>query len=260
MILLTGSNGFIASNFIKTCGESILKLDFSNHMDIFNSDFPWGEISKIYHLGAISNTTETDVDRIYNLNIKYSIALFEFAIRYKIPVAYASSASVYGKSFSHQINPLNYYALSKATVDCWVQDNMNKFSNVIGCRFYNVYGSGEHHKGNQASPIHQFSLQAKNNGVIKVFEGSEKYYRDFVHVDDAIKCMTAERESGIYDIGTSSPISFLEVAKRVSRKYDSFIDIISFPHHLKNKYQEYTCAQRHYKYDFISVQDFLESL
>jgi ADP-L-glycero-D-manno-heptose 6-epimerase len=136
---------------------------------------------------------------------------------------------------------------------------MNKFSNVIGCRFYNVYGSGEHHKGNQASPIHQFSLQAKNNDVIKVFEGSEKYYRDFVHVDDAIRCMTTERESGIYDIGTSSPISFLEVAKRVSRKYDSFIDIISFPNHLKNKYQEYTCAQRHYKYDFISVRDFLES-
>ena len=258
MILVTGSKGFIGRNFIKKRDWDVIALDFHNHMEIFDSDFPWRNITKIYHLGAISSTTETNIERIYNLNIKYSISLFEYAIEHQIPVTYASSASVYGNTYTYQINPLNYYALSKATVDYWVQDNIDRFRNVIGCRFFNVYGNGEEHKGTQASPLHQFTKQAKETGVIKVFEGSEDYLRDFIHVDDAIECMTTERESGIYDVGTSNPVSFQYIANLVARKHDAFIQEIPFPKHLENKYQRYTCAQKHYEHNFISVKTYIE--
>ena len=258
MILVTGSKGFIGRNFIKKRDWDVIALDFHNHMEIFDSDFPWKNITKIYHLGAISSTTETNIERIYNLNIKYSISLFEYAIEHQIPVTYASSASVYGNTYTYQINPLNYYALSKATVDYWVQDNVDRFRNVVGCRFFNVYGNGEEHKGTQASPLHQFTKQAKDTGIIKVFEGSENYLRDFVHVDDAIECMTMERESGIYDVGTSNPVSFQYIANLIARKHDAFIEEIPFPRHLENKYQRYTCARKHYEHNFISVKAYIE--
>ena len=258
MILVTGSKGFIGKRLIKTLDWDVLPLDFNNHMEIFDSDFPWRSIKQIYHLGAISSTTETNIERIYNLNIKYSISLFEYAIEHQIPVTYASSASVYGNSSSYKINPLNYYALSKATIDYWVQDNIDRFSNIVGCRFFNVYGDGEEHKGSQASPIHQFTKQAKENGVIKVFEGSEEFVRDFVYVDDAVICMSMKNESGIYDVGTSNPVSFSYVADLVSRKYDVPIETIPFPNNLLGKYQHYTCARKHYNHKFVSLKQYMD--
>lgn len=257
MILITGAKGFIGSNLIKQFSSNVISIDLDDHAKIFDSNFPWGEITKIYHLGAISSTTETNIQRIYDLNINYTLKLFSKAIDKQIPITYASSASVYGNSSYYKINPLNYYALSKATIDYWVEDNIDKFSNVVGCRFFNVYGEGEDHKGSQASPIHQFSKQAKKTGVIKVFEGSKNFFRDFVYVGDAIKCMTMERESGIYDVGTHNPISFMYIADLISRKYNAKIETIPFPSHLDGKYQYHTCAREHYKNNFIKVSEYL---
>jgi len=257
VILITGADGFICSHLVKKF-DDVYKIDLHNRNEIFQHDFPWHEVIRVYHMGALSSTTEKNVDRIYDLNIRYSIQLFEEAIRHEVPVTYASSASVYGNSGPYDLNPLNYYALSKATVDYWVLDNIDRFSNIVGCRFFNVYGEGEDHKGNQASPIHQFTKQAKETGIIKVFEGSKNFFRDFVYVGDVIDCITMERPSGIYDVGTSSPISFLYVADLVSRKYEARIETIPFPKHLENKYQWYTCARKHYNKKFINVRNFLE--
>lgn len=257
MILITGSNGFIGSHLVKKF-DDVYEVDVHNRNKIFEHDFPWHEVMRVYHMGALSSTTEKNVDRIHDLNVRYSIQLFEEAIRHEVPVTYASSASVYGNSQSYIINPLNYYAMSKATVDYWVMDNIDRFSNIVGCRFFNVYGEGEDHKGSQASPIHQFSKQAKETGVIKVFEGSKNFFRDFVYVGDVIDCVTMERPSGIYDLGTSNPISFLYVADLVSRKYNAKIETIPFPTHLYGKYQYYTSARAEYNHKFISVRDFLE--
>ena len=91
---------------------------------------------------------------------------------YQIPVKYASSASVYGNSTDGSMNPLNYYALTKTQIDYWVQDNIDKFKSIQGFRFFNVYGQGEEHKGNQQSPVSKFVQQLEEDGVIKVFEGS----------------------------------------------------------------------------------------
>lgn len=250
MILLTGCNGFIGRNLSKRF-DTVYSVDID---DCYNfKDIPWDSIEKIYHLGAISSTTETNISLIHHYNIDYSIRLFECAIEHRIPIVYASSASVYGNSYTYKINPLNYYALSKATVDYWVEDNMNRFSNVIGLRFFNVYGDGEDHKGSQASPIHQFMKQ----NPIRVFEGSDNFVRDFVWVEDCIDCMLMEKDSGLYDVGTSEPISFQKVAELISNKTGASIETIPFPNHLRNKYQTYTCARKHFDKKFISVEDYL---
>ena len=111
----------------------------------------------------------------------------------------------------------------------------------------------EEHKGSQASPITQFSRQAKETGVIKVFSGSENYKRDFVSVEDVIDCifLSERKESGIYDVGTSSPVSFLEVAHIISGKFKSEIIEVPFPEILKNKYQFNTLARKHFDKSFF---------
>lgn len=218
---------------------------------------PWKDIHQVYHFGAISSTTETNIDLIYKANISFTIDLFNYCTDYGIPITYASSASVYGNSKKYEINPLNYYALSKATVDYKAREMINYGADIVGLRFYNVYGKGEEHKGNQASPIHQFTEQAKQTGIIKVFKGSEFYMRDFICVDDVIDCVNIEALPGIYDVGTSRPISFMNVAELIAYRYNARIEVIDFPKHLDGRYQTHTCAQKHFEKDFISVTDYL---
>lgn len=260
MILVTGSKGFIGKNLIEKIEDEVYEVDLDNKDCIFLNSFPWHKINGIYHLGAVSNTTETDFSKIYNLNISYSIKLFEIAINNRIPTVYASSASVYGEDTrNNKTQPLNYYACSKAIVDEWVIQNMNRFSFVMGARFFNVYGEHEEHKLNQASPVTTFTKQAIETGKINVFEESENIYRDFVYVKDVVKCMTdcLPKESGIYDIGTSNPVSFMDVANIISKKYAAKIDVTKFPQHLNGKYQYYTCAKKQFDMNFITVKDYL---
>ena len=210
MIILTGHQGFIGTHFKRKLWEKSVYLVEQDTCYKFLKHFDnWDRVTQIIHLGAISSTTETNLNRIHNFNIKFSTKLFKKAIKHQIPVKYASSASVYGNSQDSSINPLNYYAMSKATVDYWVKDHMDEFKNVQGFRFFNVYGKYEDHKGNQASPVSKFTKEARETGQISLFEGSDKMYRDFVCVDDVFNLtMTPDLDSGIYDIGTGSPVSF----------------------------------------------------
>lgn len=256
MILITGHKGFIGQNLVNRFPDREFYLsEKETCFDDFDK-IPWTQIEEIWHIGAISDTTETDVHMIHHYNVAYSIKLFEYAIHFQIPIKYASSASVYGNT-KDIINPLNYYSLSKATIDLWVHDNLHKFVKVQGYRFFNVYGKHEEHKGNQASPIYTFTKQAKEVGVVKLFELSHCYSRDFVWVEDVIDCMMIEKRSGIYDVGTSNPISFEAVAKLITDMYDAKIEYIPFPEHLEYKYQNYTCAAKHFDHKFITVSEYL---
>ena len=262
MIIITGSKGFIGKNFIRylteNINEAILEVDVHNAWDFVQTFNNWNQVSLIIHQGAISSTTETDVDKLHRMNVWFSIELFEKAIQYQIPVKFASSASVYGNQ-QGIVNPLNYYAITKLQMDYYIQDHMSEFSSIQSFRYFNVYGDGENHKGDQASPVHKFTKQLQETGALKLFEGSGNYWRDFVWVGDIVETvLNNDNPSGIYDLGTSNPVSFQEVGELVVEKYNGAIEYIPFPEHLKGKYQTYTCAKKEWDNKFISVKEYLQ--
>jgi ADP-L-glycero-D-manno-heptose 6-epimerase len=269
MILVTGSEGFIGRNLVK-------KL-FTENSDIFEFDakhfepmklfglIDFSKIKHIYHLGAISSTVEKDVQKLYEHNVQFSLKLFGEAIRWKIPVTYTSSASVYGntmKDEKYDYNPLNYYALTKQLVEMWIADHFYEFVNIGIMRLFNVYGEDERKDDMSTSPIYRFTQQAKNDGYIKAFSNSHLASRDFVCVEDVLKSIewvAARKKSGMYDVGTGMPITFLEVAQIISKKYDAPIKFIDMPSELKGKYQWYSSARPSIPMPFMSVEEWLES-
>ncbi len=262
VIILTGSQGFIGKKFVKVlqdAGKEVIEVEKNDSWHWRKNFYNWKDVECIIHQGAMSSTTNTNLKQIFTYNIEYSEWLFEQAAKHDIPVKYASSASVYGNQ-QGIINPLNYYALSKVTTDYWVQDHIDEFPLIQGFRYFNVYGDGEEHKGDQASPVSKFTNQIKEDGKLKLFEGSDKFLRDFICVDDIVDIvLNNEKESGIYDLGTSSPVSFRHVAECVAKKYNGEIEYIPFPEHLKGKYQDYTCAKKEWgDYKFMTIEDYLQ--
>jgi ADP-L-glycero-D-manno-heptose 6-epimerase len=281
MIIVTGGAGFIGSNLIKelnkkgntniivvddlTNGYKFKNLaecdieDYFDYTELFDDSIRrvvWEQVSQIYHEGAISSTTEWDGKLIMKNNYTFSTNLLNHAIHYNIPFSYASSASVYGKGVepntpfkeTDKLNPLNVYAYSKLLFDKRVESVLtsnNYKTTIIGNRYFNVYGTGEEHKGDQASPIHKFYKQATEKGYIEIFKGSENFVRDFICVDDVVKLkvkMLTENISGIFNLGTGETTSFKKVADIVSEKTGCDIEEIPFPNNLREHYQDYTCA------------------
>ena len=270
MIVITGSKGFIGQNFLKYLleysNEEIVTVGEKDAWDWIGLFKEWDKVSLILHQGAISDTTETNIDKLHAMNVWFSIELFEKAIQYQIPVKFASSASVYGNQLrlNHRstpngiINPLNYYAITKLQMDYYIQDHMTEFSSIQSFRYFNVYGDGEDHKGDQASPVHKFTKQIQDTGKLKLFQESEHFWRDFICVDDVVDIvLNNDKPSGIYDLGTSNPITFQEVGELVAEKYNGTIEYIPFPQHLRGKYQDYTCAKKEWDYKFTTVKEYL---
>ena len=259
MIVVTGSKGFIGQNFLKALKDKEIKEVEKNDSWHFRQSFnDWDKVELILHQGAISHTTSTNLKALQHFNVEFSQWILQQAIKYQIPIKYASSASVYGHTLT-DMNPLNYYAISKLTVDYWIQDHINEFSFIQAFRYFNVYGEGEENKGDQASPISKFAKQVKEDGKIKLFEGSDKFLRDFVFVDDVVDIvLNNDKPSGFYDLGTSNPTSFQEVGELIAKKYDGTIECIPFPEYLKDKYQKYTCAKKEWDYKFTTVKEYLQ--
>ena len=245
-ILITGHRGFIGQNMVNT-----LKHDHEL------SFYEWGDappeiegLDWVIHLGAISSTTERDVEKIMKQNHDFSCIMLMACQIHGVNMQYASSASVYGintKNFKEDapLNPNSPYSWSKYLFDRHVKtQNFDKIL-VQGFRYFNVYGPHEDHKGDQASPYHKFEKQAKTTGIIKLFENSDKYYRDFVPVETVIdvhKRFFDVDKSGIWNIGTGRARSFLEIAQEIADKYNARIEYIPMPTTLKGQYQEFTQA------------------
>lgn len=245
-IYITGYKGFIGQNMVNA-----LKDDHELTL------YEWGEeIPDVaghdlcIHLGAISSTTETDVNKVLEQNYDFSRFLVAMCHHAGVNFQYASSASVYGLglNFSEKAPPapMSPYAWSKLLFERYALNMQREFKiRVQGFRYFNVYGPYEDHKGDQASPYHKFTKQAKETGVIKVFEGSEYFFRDFVPVEKVIdvhKKMWSRTESGVWNIGTGDPKSFLQLAEKIAEEHNAKIEFIPMPEDIKRQYQKYTCA------------------
>ena len=268
---ITGNKGFIGANLLRaheidTVGWDIEGCEIEQ---VFSSK---SRPSVVFHMGAISSTTENKINRLAKFNIESSCTLLELCIENKIPFIYASSASVYGlgeNGFKEDavLSPINYYAISKASFDMFAQQKIkdNPRAKIVGLRFFNVYGKGEDNKGNMASPIYKFYDQAIKTGTINIFKGSEYYKRDFISIEDVVKLAIKSKnfKSGIYNIGTGRCRSFYEVAKIISKHTSAKIEEIPFPEHLVRKYQKYTKADtdkllRQCKHNFLSLEEGIE--
>lgn len=242
-ILVTGYKGFIGQNMVKA-------LETEHEVSGFEWDEPFSILGfdLVIHLGAISSTSETNVDKVMLQNYDFSVLLIETCNMLGIDFQYASSASVYGLGIAFKetspTDPRTPYAWSKYMFDRYVLNKVWDIK-VQGFRYFNVYGPHEDHKGDQASPYHKFTKQAETTGTIVLFEGSENFKRDFVPVSqivDTHKAFFSIKESGIWNLGTGISKSFFEVAEEVSKLYNVQYKFIKMPEIFKNSYQKYTCS------------------
>ena len=243
-ILITGHKGFIGQNLTFYLQDNF-ELSGYEWQDDFLPEvegFDW-----VIHLGAISATTETDVDKVMLQNYEFSKWLYHQCNTKGVNFQYASSASVYGTNTDFNEDapkqPQSYYATSKYLFDRWIMQQEHKII-VQGFRYFNVYGQFEDHKGDQASPITKFFNQAKT-GTITLFENSDNYKRDFIYVGDCCnihRYMLTTTETGIFNIGTGVATSFQTIGELVAKRFNANIKYIPMPEALKGQYQEYTCA------------------
>lgn len=246
-VLITGHGGFIGHN---------LKNYILQNTDWEVEGWEWGDpelpevagFDWVIHLGAISSTTEQDVEKVLKQNLDFTSWLAHQCEMKGVHMQYASSASVYGlrREFSEDSpgDPRTPYAWSKYLFDRSIDYNRLVF--IQGFRYFNVYGNHEHHKQDQASPITKFSYQAENDGAITLFEGSDTHLRDFVAVEDVcrihVEFINNVQSSGIWNVGTGNPVSFQHVADLLAERYNVPIKYVDIPEHILPSYQAYTCA------------------
>ena len=247
-ILVTGNEGFIGKNvagYLQQQGHEVEGWEWQPGVIPSTEDYDW-----CIHLGAISSTAYTDVDQILEQNFEFTVRLAQICENFGTNFQYASSASVYGPTDHFTENgpllPQSPYAWSKYLFDRFINQYIDEFQiKIQGFRYFNVYGPNETHKGDQASPYTKFTQQALDNGVVKLFEGSENYKRDFVCVEDICRLhdkMMGVDSSGIFNVGTGVATSFDTVGRTIAKKYSADVQYIPMPENLKTQYQKYTCA------------------
>ena len=258
-VLVTGYKGFIGQNLVQYIYDNtdwsvdLYEWGDSNMPSIMEQDW-------VIHLGAISSTTERDLDKVMSQNVDFTRQIFNACKTYGVNLQYSSSASLYGMGSDFRetamLDPRTPYAWSKYL--CEYYHRQHQGGNIVqGFRYFNVYGNYEEHKGNQGSPVSQFSRQAED-GKIKLFHNSDNYLRDFVAVEDVcrvhVEYIKRVKTSGIWNVGTGKATSFQNVADLVSRKYDAPIEYVDMPEILKSSYQTYTCADTSKLEDSIGTQ------
>lgn len=281
MIVVTGGAGFIGSNIVRALcarGEEVVVVDdltdgrkFRNLLgsdiaDYWDREAALERLARasekpraVLHQGACAVTTEWDGRYMLDVNYRYSVDLLEYCIENGVPLIYASSASVYGKSRAfaeHDTDaerPLNVYGFSKLLFDRYVRRRLaHAGTQVAGLRYFNVYGPGEAHKGRMASIVSHLHRQVAESGEAQLFGAYDGYAageqrRDFVHVDDVVRVnlwlLDNPGVSGIFNVGTGRSASFNDVARAVIRWHGKgTIRYIPFPTDLESSYQSFTEA------------------
>lgn len=293
MIIVTGGTGFIGSNLVK--GLEGVGYDDIVVCDVFGTEDKWRNVAKreirdfvhpdrlfdyldrhqdaieiVFHMGAISATTERDVDLIVETNVVLSRRLWKWCGQNQKRFIYASSAATYGdgdKGFDdfdtveklQTLQPLNAYGWSKHVFDrrvARVVKNQNEPipAQYAGLKFFNVYGPNEYHKDDMMSVICKLYPQVMAGATAKLFKSHHPDYedggqlRDFVYVKDCIKVMLwlAENKdvNGLFNVGTGEARSFKDLAEATFKAAEEApkINYIDMPEHLRDKYQYFTQA------------------
>ncbi len=296
--IVTGAAGFIGANIVKALNArgitQIIAVDdltqgdrFTNLVDCQIDDYLDkdefltalergtfnGTVNALLHQGACSDTTESNGRYMMQNNYRYSRRLLDFCAANKTPFIYASSAAIYGDLTAFRESPecekpLNVYGYSKHLFDQFVRRMLPRIpTQVVGLRYFNVYGPREQHKGRMASVAFHFFNQYQASGKVRLFEGSDGYgngeqQREFVSVDDVVKVnlyfLDNPLKTGIYNCGTGAAQSFNDVAVAAinacrkargegalalaAMQAQGLIEYIPFPQDLTGKYQSYTQA------------------
>jgi ADP-L-glycero-D-manno-heptose 6-epimerase len=311
MIVVTGGAGFIGSNLLagleaRGAGPVVV-------CDELGSDDKWRNIAKreiedlvppaelrswldanaarvhmIFHLGAISSTTERNADAIVANNFRLTGDLWDWCAHRGIRLVYASSAAVYGDGEAGfddslepadiaTLRPLNPYGWSKLLFDrkaARLATHRGQHPEQwAGLRFFNVYGPNEYHKGGQRSVVPQFWEQIRDSGRARLFRSHHADYadggqlRDFVHVDDCVAVMLWLYDnpavSGLFNLGTGASRSFADLANALFAAMDRPVEIefVDTPPQIRQQYQYFTEARMErlraagYDRPFVSLED-----
>jgi len=286
LIVITGAAGFIGSCVVRHLNDlGIFNLllvddikktekwknllnkkcaDFISRHDLFK----WLEgnqknVQAFIHLGACSDTMETDGNYLMENNFRYTVRLAQYALEHGHRFIYASSAATYGNGglgFGddhdqlEQLRPLNLYGFSKYYFDLWAKQQ-GILDKIVGLKYFNVFGPNENHKGRMASMVYKMLPIAQKEKSIRLFKSSEPerfgdgdQCRDFIYVKDAVR-MTCDflgnDLGGIFNIGSGVATTWNTLAKAIFKALDqpSEIEYIEMPQDLISQYQNYTRAE-----------------
>lgn len=305
MIIITGGAGFIGSNLVnKLVSKSnyeIVSVDHNNEKnknyflnDNFKKILPEDleifiknnkkKIIAIVHLGAITSTTEKNLDLIIKNNLELSIFLWSWCKKNNKRLIYASSAATYGDGsnlfddreddqYLSKLNPLNLYGWSKQIFDRLINKKKEQPPQIVGLKFFNVYGPNENHKGSMKSIVLKIHQTISKGMDVKLFKSHNENYkdgeqlRDFIYVKDVVSIIEwfidNPKLNGLFNVGTGVPRSFNDIAKVVfsnSNKREK-ITYIDTPIEIRNQYQYFTKANikklrgSGYLKDFFSLED-----
>jgi ADP-L-glycero-D-manno-heptose 6-epimerase len=293
MIVVTGGAGFIGSNLLagldRRGGADLVVCDRLGTGDKWRNiakreladivaperlfDFLGAhgrDVETIFHMGAISSTTETDVDLIVQENFRLSLALWAWCTRHGKRLIYASSAATYGDGAAGfdddsspaglaKLRPLNPYGWSKHAFDRRIArllaSDAERPAQHVGLKFFNVYGPNESHKGGQRSVVHQLYPRAKSGEPARLFKSHNPKYpdggqmRDFIWVGDCVSVMLWLLDhpgvNGLFNLGTGKARSFADLARALyaAAGREAKLDFVDTPVEIRDKYQYFTEAR-----------------
>ena len=288
MIIVTGGAGFIGSALIAGLNgrkitdilvvdqlgtsekwKNLRNLAFTDYLEkadlleMVAEDKLDRSVEAVFHLGACSDTTETDASYLLKNNYEYTKLLAQWATSKGIRFIYASSAATYGdgedgfkddEDALETLCPLNMYGYSKHIFDLWAR-RTGLLSKIVGLKYFNVFGPNEYHKGNMSSFVIKAFEQINANGTVRLFKSYEKDYadgeqvRDFVYVKDAVEMalffLDNPNLGGLDNVGTGQARTWndLVTAVFVAMGRKPKIEYVDMPDSIRNQYQYFTKAE-----------------